>query len=217
MGIPIVDGRDFSLADVTGAPVVLVNETLAKTFFKGQSPVGRRLKPGFSEQRPWFNIVGVVKDVKQGGLSSKTGRSCISLRSRRRRSNRITPRNMNIVVRSDLPLDALAPQIRRVVQSMDSTLPIVRLRTMEDVFGASVSRPRLLAQLSGDLRRSGAASGRHRHLWHPRLHGDRAEEGDRHPHGARGHARQRARQSPRSGNAADRCRPRRSGSSPHSG
>ena len=44
---------------------------------------------------------------------------------------------------------SLAPQIRRVVQSMDPTLPIVRLRTMDDVFGASVSRPRLLAQLLG--------------------------------------------------------------------
>ena len=56
---------------------------------------------------------------------------------------------MNIVVRSDLPFDSVAPQIRRVVGSMDSSLPIVRLRTMDDVFGASVSRPRLLAQLLG--------------------------------------------------------------------
>jgi putative ABC transport system permease protein len=56
---------------------------------------------------------------------------------------------MNVVVRSALPFDAVAPQIRRVVQSMDATLPMVRLRTMDDVFGASVSRPRLLAQLLG--------------------------------------------------------------------
>ena len=56
---------------------------------------------------------------------------------------------MNIVVRSDVPFESIAPQIRRVVQSMDATLPIVRLRTMEDVFGASVSRPRLLTQLLG--------------------------------------------------------------------
>jgi ABC-type antimicrobial peptide transport system permease subunit len=53
------------------------------------------------------------------------------------------------VVRSDLPFDSIAPQIRRVVQSMDPTLPIVRLRTMDDVFGATVSRPRLLVQLLG--------------------------------------------------------------------
>ena len=148
MGIPIVDGRDFALADVAGAPVVLVNETMAKTFFKGQSPVGRRLKPGSNQQTPWFNIVGVVKDVKQGGLGSKTGTEVYFLADQGTATN-FAPRNMNVVVRSQLPLDSLAPQIRRVVQAMDSTLPIVRLRTMEDVFGASVSRPRLLAQLLG--------------------------------------------------------------------
>jgi putative ABC transport system permease protein len=149
LGVPITDGRDFTLADVTGAPVVLVNETLAKTFFKNESPVGRRLKPGFNDQTPWFNIVGVVKDVNQGGLNSKTGTEVYFLAEQAGPLNRGAPRNMNVVVRSELPLDALAPQIRRVVQSMDGTLPIVRLRTMEDVFGASVSRPRLLAQLLG--------------------------------------------------------------------
>ena len=71
MGIPLMEGRDFSLADVTGAPVLLVNETLAKTFYKDRSPIGRRVKPGVGPGAdvPWFTIVGVVRDVKQGGLS----------------------------------------------------------------------------------------------------------------------------------------------------
>jgi putative ABC transport system permease protein len=149
MGVPVTDGRDFSLADVTGAPVVLVNETLAKTFFKGQSPIGRRLKPGLGGTIPWFNIVGVVRDVKQGGLSSKTGTELYFLGEQGPKATGFAPRNMNVVVRSDLSLEAIAPQIRRVVQSMDPTLPIVRLRTMDDVFGASLSRPRLLTQLLG--------------------------------------------------------------------
>jgi putative ABC transport system permease protein len=149
MGVPLMDGRDFSLADVTGAPVVLVNETLAKTFFKGQSPVGRRLKPGFGGKIPWFTIVGVVRDVKQGGLGSKTGTELYFLNEQGPRLTGFAPLNMNIVVRSDLAFDAIAPQIRRIVQSMDPTLPIVRLRTMDDVFGASLSRPRLLTQLLG--------------------------------------------------------------------
>jgi predicted permease len=151
MGIPLMDGRDFSLADVTGAPVCLVNEALAKTFYKGQSPVGRRLKPGIGPfaSVPWFTIVGVVRDVKQGGLGSKTGTELYLLSEQAPKVAGFAPRNMNVVVRSELPFESLAPQIRRVVQSMDPTLPIVRLRTMEDVFGASVSRPRLLAQLLG--------------------------------------------------------------------
>lgn len=151
MGVPLVEGRDFSLADVEGAPAVLVNETLAKTFFKGQSAVGRRLKPGLGPfaTTPWFNIIGIVRDVKQGGLNAKTGTELYLLAEQGPRIAKAAPRNMNIVVRADLPFDSVAPQIRRVVQSMDSTLPIVRLRTMDEVFGASVSRPRLLAQLLG--------------------------------------------------------------------
>jgi predicted permease len=148
MGIPLVEGRDFSLADVTGAPVLLVNETLVKTFYKGQSPIGRRVRPG-GPRTPWFNIIGVVRDVKQGGLGSKTGTELYFLNEQGPAVASAAPRSMNVVLRSELPFDSLAPQIRRVVQSMDSSLPLVRMRTMDDVFGASVSRPRMLAQLLG--------------------------------------------------------------------
>jgi predicted permease len=147
MGIPVVDGRDFSLSDVSGGPVVLVNETLARTFFPGQSPVGRRLKPGFSADVPWFTIAGVVRDVKQGGVGSRTGTELYLLAEQLPRIRNGAPNNMNVVVRSSLPAESLAPQIRRIVQQLDPTLPIVRLRTMDEVFGESVSRPRFLAQL----------------------------------------------------------------------
>ena len=73
MGIPVVEGRNFEASDIQGAPVVLVNETLANTFFRGRSPIGRRLKPGKGDELPWFTIVGVLKDVKQGGVGAKTG------------------------------------------------------------------------------------------------------------------------------------------------
>ena len=56
---------------------------------------------------------------------------------------------MNVVIRTTLRAEALAPQIRRIVQAMDPTLPIVNLRSMDDVFAESVSRPRFLAQLLG--------------------------------------------------------------------
>ena len=151
MGIPLLDGRDFTLADVTGAPAVMINETMARTFFASpNAALGRRLRVGFNAQNPFYNIIGVVKDVKQGGLNSKTGTEIYFLAEQSPKINpNGGPRSMNMVVRSDLAFDTLAPQIRRVVQSMDATVPIVRLRSMEDVFGASVSRPRLLTQLLG--------------------------------------------------------------------
>jgi ABC-type antimicrobial peptide transport system permease subunit len=56
---------------------------------------------------------------------------------------------MNLVMRSALPLDAIAPQIRAAVRGLDATLPIVRLQTMDEAFGRSVARPRFLTYLLG--------------------------------------------------------------------
>jgi predicted permease len=149
MGIPLLDGRDFNAADVGGPAVVLVNETLANTYFRDQGAVGRRLKPGFSPKTPWFTIVGVVRDVKQGGVDQKTGTEIYFLANQAPRLVGFAPRNMNVVIRSPLPFDALAPDIRRVVNGMDPTLPLVKLRTMDEVFAETVARPRFLAQLLG--------------------------------------------------------------------
>ena len=146
MGIPIVEGRDFALSDTTGTPVVMVNETLAKTFYKDRSPIGKRLRVGFNERNPWLTIVGVVRDVKQGGVGSKTGTEIYFMAEQGRITN-FVPSNMNIVIRSALPIESLAPNIRQIVGTMDPALPIVRLRTMEEVFAEFVSRPRFLAQL----------------------------------------------------------------------
>jgi putative ABC transport system permease protein len=148
MGIPVLEGRDFSAADVTGAPVLLVNETLAKMFYKNQSPIGKRVRPG-GPQRPWFTIVGVVRDVKQGGVNAKTGSELYFLSEQGPSAMQSARRNMNVVIRTVLPPESLAPQIRRIVQAMDPTLPIVNLRSMTDVFDESLSRPRFLAQLLG--------------------------------------------------------------------
>jgi ABC-type antimicrobial peptide transport system permease subunit len=59
------------------------------------------------------------------------------------------PRSMNVVVRSTLPLESLARVVRENVNALDRTLPIVRLRTMDDVFSDSIARQRFLAQLLG--------------------------------------------------------------------
>jgi putative ABC transport system permease protein len=147
MGIPLVDGRDFAPSDVGGPPVALVNETLAKTYFRDQTPLGRRLKPGFGAQLPWFTIVGVVRDVKQGGVAQKTGTEIYFLADQGPKAVNFAPRNMHIVLRSDLPFDALAADVRRVVAAMDPTLPLVKPRTMDEVFAETIARPRFLADL----------------------------------------------------------------------
>ena len=147
LGIPLVDGRDFTTSDIGGPPVALVNETLVKTFFRDQNPLGRRLKPGFGDKVPWFTIVGVVRDVKQGGVAAKTGTEIYFLADQGPKTVNFAPRSMNIVIRSPMPFEALAADVRRIVGAMDPTLPLVKLRTMDEVFAETIARPRFLAEL----------------------------------------------------------------------
>ena len=72
MGIRLVEGRFFDARDVDGGtPSVIINRTMARTYYGDQSPVGRRVRPGF--QDPWRTIVGVVEDVKNAGLDKPAG------------------------------------------------------------------------------------------------------------------------------------------------
>ncbi len=153
MGIPIVQGRGFQQGDATSPGLVaVVNETLVNTFWKGQNPIGHRLRPCCGEQIPWLTVVGVAKDVKQGGVDQKTGSELyffVEETANVPPPLALAPGTMNVVLRTTLPPAALSPTIERVVREADRTVPIVRLRDMDGVFAESISRPRLLAQLLG--------------------------------------------------------------------
>ena len=147
MGIPIVEGRGFEPADVAGDKIVVINEALAERFFRGRQVIGRRLSPD-SEGLGWFTIVGVAKDVKQGGVDQKTGTEIYFLAEQAAAAG-LPQRNMNVVVRSTLPADSLRGVVEAAVRQADPTLPVIRYRAMDEVFAESVSRPRLLANLLG--------------------------------------------------------------------
>jgi predicted permease len=149
MGIPIRDGRPFDETDAAGGPVVIVNETLAKRYWPDQSALGRRLRPCCGDQVPWFTVVGVAKDVKQGGLDANVGTELYFSYEQLPRLRGFAPLSMNMVLRSTRSIEALAPAIRRAVREMDPALPLVQMRTMEDVVGASVTRQRFLSLLLG--------------------------------------------------------------------
>lgn len=147
MRIPIVRGRGFTATDVGGPPVVVINETLARTFYPDQDPVGRRLRPPFGDSIPWFTIVGVAADVKQGGVDAKTGTELYFLYDHGPRYVGFAPSELNIVLRSPRSLGALLPAVRQAVGELDRSLPLVQPRTMDEVFGDSLTRQRFLSQL----------------------------------------------------------------------
>jgi predicted permease len=149
MGIPIVKGRAFADGDVTGPPVALVNEALARYFFKDRDPIGAHVRPPFPADLPWMTIVGVVKDVKQRGVNEPVGTEIYFLFEQTPRATRFAPADLNVVLRTSRPVEELSAPILQTVRALDPGLPIVKLRTMDDVFGESVSRPRFLTLLLG--------------------------------------------------------------------
>ena len=148
MGIPIQQGRGFAASDASSSDlIVVVNRTLAETFWKGRDPIGQRLRPCCFDQTPWFTVVGVAADVKQGGIDKKAGTEIyFSLDQMARRGTRDrVVETMHVVLRTTAPFNETAPFIRDVVRAVDSTVPIVGLREMDDVLQESIRRPRLLA------------------------------------------------------------------------
>jgi putative ABC transport system permease protein len=157
IGIRILRGRAFEQTDLAGAPVAVVNERFVRTFWNDLDPIGRRVKPRFGDQTPWVTVIGVANDVKQAGVDQATGTELYFLLDQ---LPRIFPTiagpqlgdwwgdgSMDIMVRSALPAATLQPAIATAVRETDSSLPIIRLRTMDDVIRDSVRRPRMLMQL----------------------------------------------------------------------
>jgi putative ABC transport system permease protein len=153
LGIPLLQGRSFQRADAASSGrVAVINETLANTFWKGKNPLGQRLRPGFGDQVPWYTVIGVAKDVKQGGVDRKTGTEMyfyIDQTANAPGPRSAAPITMNVVLRTTLPPTALSQTIDKAVHDVDRAVPVVRLMNMEDVFAESIRRPRLLAQLVG--------------------------------------------------------------------
>jgi len=150
MGIPIVAGHGFERTDIASqGKVAVVNETLAKRIWKGQNPIGHRLRPpggsfGASDDA-WHTVIGVAKDVRQRGVERPAGSELyVSLDQ-----HGVAPPSMNVVMRTTLPPAALSGTIQGVVREVDAAVPVVRLRDMDSVFAESIRRPRLLAQLLG--------------------------------------------------------------------
>jgi predicted permease len=156
MGIPIVAGRGFRPSDAASpGRVVVVNETLADTFWRGRNAIGQRLRPSCcGDQVPWYTVVGVAKDVKQGGVDQEAGTEVYFFAEQALPS---MPDAMTVVLRlsrmgylnAALPAAVLSQPIERVVRGVDPDVPVVRLRDMEAVFAESIRRPTLIAQLFG--------------------------------------------------------------------
>jgi len=144
MGIRLMDGRLFDARDFQGAPeVVIVNKTMAMTFWPRQNPIGRRVRPGGSKN--WSTVVGMVDDVKNAGLDRPAG---TELYLPYRQPAGAGNSDMYVVMRTPAgDPRSLAAVVREQLNAIDPSLPLADVRLMEDVLTRAQARPRFLTLL----------------------------------------------------------------------
>lgn len=144
MQIPIVSGRDFDDRDLRDAlPTVIVNEKLARTIFPGADPIGKRIRPGFSDST-WYperEIVGVVADTRNDALvldpamqAFMPHAQCIS-------------DQMKLVLRTDLRGEELLNAVREAVDSVAGGVAVTDPGTMDQHIYTALAQPRLNSTL----------------------------------------------------------------------
>ncbi|HLL75966.1 MAG TPA: ABC transporter permease [Pyrinomonadaceae bacterium] len=140
-GIPVVAGRALDERDREGAPLVgVVNESFARQYFGGGSPLGARVRWARVEGEPrWITVVGVVGDVKQMGLNQPEEPAIYTPFAQ---SMQEWKRWMHLVVRSKSDPATLTGAVKARVWSIDPQIPVTKVRTMDEVMSASVARQR---------------------------------------------------------------------------
>jgi putative ABC transport system permease protein len=152
MHIPLRRGR---LLDEHDAPpwranvpaetpqAILISESLAKRKFRGQDPIGQRVRVGPEIDRadgPWHTIVGVVGDVKQTSLALGESDAFYTTPTQWTWIDNV----MSLVVRTRGDAAALTPAIRKAIWSVDKDQPIVRVATMDDLLATSAAERRFV-------------------------------------------------------------------------
>jgi putative ABC transport system permease protein len=149
MGLAVREGRDFDERDDAGAPAVAaVNQTMARSFWPGESALGKRFKAGAPDTKePWLTIVGVVADVRQMGADVPVkAEMYVPIRQaapfwKSAPYSFFMPRD--IVIRASVPPASLAPAVREAVHEVDPDQPVVGVRTMDEVLGRETGQRRV--------------------------------------------------------------------------
>jgi predicted permease len=143
MRVPLVRGRVFTRADAPGAPpVVVVNETMARQFFGGEDPLGRRLVID-TDPPLTAEIVGVVAAVRHRGLDADPVSEIYTPFAQ-------APLGfMNLVARTRIDPASLAPAVRAAVRDVDRGQVVTEMLTMDDRIAATTADSRFRAALLG--------------------------------------------------------------------
>ncbi|HUJ22529.1 MAG TPA: ABC transporter permease [Bryobacteraceae bacterium] len=140
MGISLISGRYLNERDTdASAPVAVVDETMAKTYWPGEEAVGKRLKRGGAQSTSsWMTIVGVVRHVRYRTLEAQSRVTLYWPEAQNPYSS------MSLAIRTSAaePL-TLASAVQRDILAVDPDQPVYKVRTMRQIMAESVARRRL--------------------------------------------------------------------------
>jgi putative ABC transport system permease protein len=142
MRIPLLRGREFTCQD-TGSPrVAIINDTLARRYWPGADPLGKRFGSGRTGSgTTWFTVIGIVGDVRFTSLTKDPEPEFYE-------PYRQSPiPDMILTVRTPSDPVRLAPALRQAVLDTDRTQPVSRITSMTQVLSNAVGTPRLAALL----------------------------------------------------------------------
>jgi putative ABC transport system permease protein len=145
MDVPLLAGRMFTDADSEKAPpVVIINETMAKRFWPGETPIGRRIKWGtLSTNSPWMTIVGVVGDGRRTGYDAVVRPETYMPHAQ------TGDAAMTVVVHTTGDPAPAAPELTSIVKALDPQVAVQRVRPLETIVSAMTSERRLNTILLG--------------------------------------------------------------------
>ena len=140
MGIAVRAGRDFTKFDTDKSErVMIINEVLARRLFPGEDALGKQTTNNNAD----FRVIGIVNDVRHNSLEKEAEPEMYFPLTQ------ATESSVELVVRTSLLPESLAPEIRRTLQSVDTNLPVREFRTLENIVAQSVSPRRFVMLLLG--------------------------------------------------------------------
>jgi predicted permease len=151
MSARLIAGRDFDDRDTETAPqVIIINETLSRHEFAHENPLGKRITFGDGRSAPrWMTIVGVVKDLKQRGLTESADDE-IFVPFQQSGTFFYTGRSgMTLVVQTNIDPASISRAVKNAVWGVDHNLPLSHVETLETTVGNATWQSRFLLLLIG--------------------------------------------------------------------
>ena len=142
IGATIREGREIAETDTASSvPVAVINATMAKKYFPGEDPIGKRVGVG-NPKFPLRTVVGVIGDIKHASL--REAASAEMFVPYTQNDIRVWPsmQSMQFVVRTKADPAALSPQIRHMVRTIDAGIPVADLTTLHEIVDSSMTADR---------------------------------------------------------------------------